>query len=79
MAATRSYAQDIGTMPTSPGTHPFPVNIVRDAAPSPSQNARVVTLLQAGYGIYLVSTQNAGYYNGRESSCSALTTIQIDG
>ncbi len=56
-------------MPTSAGTHPFPVNIVRDAAPSPSQIARAVTLLQAEYGIYLVSTQNAGYYSyGRESS-----------
>jgi len=56
-------------MPTSAGTHPFPVNIVRDAAPSPSQNARAVTLPQAEYGIYLVSTQNAGYYSyGRESS-----------
>jgi hypothetical protein len=67
-------------MPTSPGTHPFPVNIVRDAAPSPSQIARAVTLLQAGYGIYLVSSQNAGYYScGKESSCSSLTTIQIDG
>jgi hypothetical protein len=56
-------------MPTSPGTHPFPVNIVRDAAPSPSQNARAVTLLQAEYGSYLVYAQNAGYYTyGRESS-----------
>ena len=67
-------------MSTSPGTHPFPVNIVRDAAPSPSQNARAVTLLQAEYGIYLVYSQNAGYYSyGRESSSSSLTAIQIDG
>ena len=50
--------QDIETMPASPGAHPLPVNIVRDAAPSPSQLARAVTLLQqakaplllAGYG-----------------------------
>jgi hypothetical protein len=47
-------------MPMSPGTHPFQVNIVRDAAPSSSQIARAVTLLQAEYGIYLVYSQNAG-------------------
>ena len=56
-------------MSTSPGTHPFPVNIVRDDAPSSSQIARAVTLLQAEYGSYLVYAQNAGYYTyGRESS-----------
>jgi hypothetical protein len=56
-------------MPISAGPYPFPVNIVRDAAPSPSQNARAVTLLQAEYGSYLVYSQNAGYYTyGRESS-----------
>src|SRR5713101_7143761 len=38
--------QDIETMPASPGTHPLPVNIVRDTAPSPSQIDRAVTLLQ---------------------------------
>ncbi len=60
-------------MPTSPGTHPFPVNIVRDAAPSSSQIARAVTLLQAEYGIYLVYSQNAGYYSYWEGVVMKLT------
>ena len=38
--------QDIETMPTPPEAHPLRVNLVRDAAPSPSQLARAVTLLQ---------------------------------
>ena len=57
--------QDLETMPASPGAHPLPVNIVRDAAPSPSQLARAVTLLQqakaplllAGHGETVVHDQ----------------------
>jgi acetolactate synthase-1/2/3 large subunit len=38
--------QDIETMPAPADARPLPINIVRDAAPSPSQLARAVTLLQ---------------------------------
>ena len=38
--------QDIETMLVPREAHPLPVNLVRDAAPSPSQLARAVTLLQ---------------------------------
>ena len=38
--------QDIETMPAPREAHPLRVNLVRDAAPSPSQLARAVTLLQ---------------------------------
>src|SRR5437660_995387 len=59
--------QDIETMPPSPGPHPRPVNIVRDAAPSPSQLARAVKVLQhakaplllAGHGAARAHAQQA--------------------
>ena len=38
--------QDIETMPAPLDARPLPINLVRDAAPSPSQLARAVTLLQ---------------------------------
>jgi acetolactate synthase-1/2/3 large subunit len=59
--------QDIETMPAPAEARPLPVNLVRDAAPSPSQLARAVTLLQqakaplllAGHGAARAQAQQA--------------------
>src|SRR5437660_6061997 len=58
--------QDLETMPAPANAHPLPVNLVRDAAPSPSQLARAVTLLQqakapllAGHGAARAHAQQA--------------------
>lgn len=62
-----SIPQDIETMTVPKDAHPLPVNIVRDDAPSPSQLARAVTLLQdareplllAGHGAARAHAQQA--------------------
>jgi acetolactate synthase I/II/III large subunit len=59
--------QDIETMPASPGTHPLPVNIVRDAAPSPSQIDRAVTLLQQAKAPVLLAGHGAARANVQEA------------
>ncbi len=51
--------QDIEMMSASPGAHPLPVNIVRDAAPSPSQLARAVMLLQQATAPLLLAGHGA--------------------
>ncbi len=51
--------QDVETMPATPGAHPLPVNTVRDAAPSPSQIARAVTLLQQAKAPLLLAGHGA--------------------
>ena len=59
--------QDIETMPASPGAHPLPVNIVRDAAPSPSQLARAVTLLQQAKAPLLLAGHGAARAHVQEA------------
>ena len=59
--------QDIETMPASPGAHPLPVNIVRDAAPSPSQIARAVTLLQQAKAPLLLAGHGAARAHVQEA------------
>jgi acetolactate synthase-1/2/3 large subunit len=59
--------QDIETMPASPGVHPLPVNIVRDAAPSPSQIARAVTLLQQAKAPLLLAGHGAARAHVQEA------------
>jgi acetolactate synthase I/II/III large subunit len=59
--------QDIETIPTSPGTYPLPVNIVRDAAPSPSQIARAVTLLQQAKAPLLLAGHGAARAHVQEA------------
>src|SRR6266700_3848614 len=59
--------QDIETMPASPGAHPLPVNIVRDAAPSPSQIARAVTLLQQAKAPLLLAGHRAARAHVQEA------------
>ncbi len=59
--------QDIETMPASPGVHPLPVNIVRDAAPSPSQIARAVTLLQQARAPLLLAGHGAARAHVQEA------------
>jgi acetolactate synthase I/II/III large subunit len=59
--------QDVETMPVPRDARPLPVNVVRDAAPSPSQLDRAVTLLQhataplllAGHGAARAHAQDA--------------------
>jgi acetolactate synthase I/II/III large subunit len=59
--------QDIETMPASPGVYPLPVNIVRDAAPSPSQIARAVTLLQQAKAPLLLAGHGAARAHVQEA------------
>lgn len=59
--------QDIETMPASPDAHPLPVNIVRDAAPSPSQIARAVTLLQQAKAPLLLAGHGAARAHVQEA------------
>lgn len=59
--------QDIEMMPASPGAHPLQVNIVRDAAPSPSQIARAVTLLQQAKAPLLLAGHGAARAHVQEA------------
>jgi acetolactate synthase I/II/III large subunit len=59
--------QDIEAMPASPGTHPLPVNIVRDTAPSPSQIDRAVTLLQQAKAPLLLAGHGAARAHVQEA------------
>src|SRR5436305_14428865 len=56
--------QDIETMPAPANAHPLPVNLVRDAAPSPPQLARAVTLLQQAKAPLLLAGLGAARAHG---------------
>ena len=59
--------QDVETMAASPGAHPLPVNTVRDAAPSPSQIARAVTLLHQAKAPLLLAGHGAARAHVQEA------------
>ncbi|HEX9130773.1 MAG TPA: acetolactate synthase large subunit [Ktedonobacteraceae bacterium] len=59
--------QDVETMPALSGAHPLPVNIVRDAAPSPSQIARAVMLLQQAKAPLLLAGHGAARAHVQEA------------
>src|SRR5437016_6042821 len=79
--------QDIETMPAPANAHPLPVNLVRDAAPSPSQLARAVTLLQqakaplllAGHGAARAHAQQALLNFSEQLSIPVATTFMGKG
>src|SRR5205807_6620580 len=59
--------QDIETMPAPANAHPLPVNLVRDAAPSPSQLARAVTLLQQAKAPLLLAGHGAARAHAQQA------------
>src|SRR5438270_905564 len=79
--------QDIETMPAPLQAHPLAVNLVRDAAPSASQLARAVTLLQqakaplllAGHGAARAHAQQALLRFSEQFSIPVATTFMGKG
>ena len=59
--------QDIETMPAPPEARPLPVNLVRDAAPSPSQLARAVRLLQEAKAPLLLAGHGSARAHAQEA------------
>ena len=59
--------QDIETMPVPPDARPLPVNIVRDAAPFPSQLDRAVTLLQQAKAPLLLAGHGAARAHAQQA------------
>jgi len=59
--------QDIETMPVPQDARPLPVNIVRDAAPSPSQLDRAVTLLQEAKAPLLLAGHGAARAHAQQA------------
>jgi acetolactate synthase-1/2/3 large subunit len=59
--------QDLETMPAPPGARPLPVNIVRDDAPSPTQIARAVTLLQQAKAPLLLAGHGAARAHAQQA------------
>ncbi len=59
--------QDIEVMPTPPDARPLPLNIVHDDAPSPSQIARAVTLLQQAKAPLLLAGHGAARAHAQEA------------